>query len=135
MRHRLFVHLVWTTLDRAPLIDFEAARMLSEQIPVVARQERATPLEIGIVSTHLHLVLRLHPATPIPRLVQRLKGTTSFCLGRLRRNGPKVRWAPGYTVQIVSQQALPNVCRYVATQPERHPGEAIPGWPRVRSTS
>jgi REP element-mobilizing transposase RayT len=31
-------------------------------------------LSLGIVRTHVHLLVRLHPTTSIPRPVQRLKG-------------------------------------------------------------
>ncbi|MGH7523601.1 MAG: IS200/IS605 family transposase [Gemmatimonadales bacterium] len=126
--HRLYVHLVWTTRDRRPTIDRTAAALLAEQLPIIAKQERARILELGIVSTHVHLALRLHPATAMPRLVQRVKGTTSFSLRATHRRGHKLLWAPGYSITSVSERAVADVCRYVAAQFDRHPREAIPGW-------
>ena len=32
---------------------------------------------MGVVRSHLHLLIRLHPTTSIPRLLQRMKGGSS----------------------------------------------------------
>lgn len=69
--------IVWTTRDRHATIDRHRATYLWEHLPIIARQERARILELGIVTTHLHLLVRLHPSTVIPRLLQRMKGGTA----------------------------------------------------------
>jgi REP element-mobilizing transposase RayT len=66
MRHRLYAHVVWTTRDRAPLLDARMARFLWRFLRDVARQERAVVLGLGLVRTHVHLLLRLHPTTRCP---------------------------------------------------------------------
>jgi REP element-mobilizing transposase RayT len=125
MRHRLFVHIVWTTADRVPLIDALGARSINKRFASIAEQEHARILATGIVSTHVHLLVRLHPTTSITKLVQRLKGTTSRELGVLRPTGALLRWAKGYTIQSVSERALGAVMEYVHEQPAHHPNEAI----------
>jgi REP element-mobilizing transposase RayT len=118
MRHRVFVHLTWTTRDRAPLIDRARAAFLMHFLPAVARQESARVLATGLVTTHAHLLLQISPATDISLLVQRLKGGSAMLAGR-EGHGPRespLRWA------------LPEVVRYIERQSERHPREAIVGW-------
>jgi len=129
MRHRLYIHLVWTTRARAPLIDAALARFLCRFLRAMARKERAYILEIGMVQTHVHLLARLHPTTPVSALVKRLKGASSAVaaqegLGSLGR----LYWAKGYSVQSVSAQALDVVRAYLRRQPIHHPEEAIVGW-------
>ncbi|MCA9764769.1 MAG: transposase, partial [Gemmatimonadetes bacterium] len=80
MHHRLLVHVVWTTRGRAVQIDADRARRLREQLPRIAAEERAMVLAIGIVADHLHLLLRLHPTTQLPRLLQRMKGGTAHAV-------------------------------------------------------
>ena len=130
MRHRLYVHLVWTTRGRAPLINLARASFLSRFLPAVARQERARVLAIGIVQTHVHLLLQLHPATVIGALAQRLKGGSSRLIAREGHGGgsPLLRWARGYNLESVSPRALPAVLEYVSSQAAHHPAEAIPGY-------
>ena len=71
------MHVVWATRNRAPLLDAGLARFLDRFLRVIAREERALVLEIGMVRTHVHVLLRTHPMTMIPRLLQRLKGASS----------------------------------------------------------
>jgi len=131
MRDRLYVHVVWTTRDRQPLIDAPVAAFLAAKLPMIVRQERGSLLEIGIVSTHVHLLLRIHPTTGIPRLLQRMKGGTAAGAIAVRdRSLSPLRWAKGYSISSVSEQALDRVGAYVREQHLRHPGEAIEGWPQ-----
>ena len=82
MHHQLLAHIVWTTRDREATIDRARAAYLWEHLPIIARQERARILELGIVATHLHLLLRLHPSTQLPRLLQRMKGGTAALINK-----------------------------------------------------
>jgi len=131
MRHRLFIHVVWTTRYRQATLCLESAEYLAEHLPIIARQERARVIETGIVSTHLHLLMRVHPTTEVPRLPQRMKGGTAVMLNRIRGGSrPPIRWAKGYNVESISSRALDVVARYVRDQHHHHPGDAIPDWPR-----
>ncbi len=137
MRHRLFVHLTWITRGRQPLIEVQRAEFLNRYLTCVARQERAEIWAMGIVSTHVHLLVRLHPATDISRLAQRFKGGSAV-LAEREGHGPKnqpLRWAKGYDVQSVSPRALLDVRRYIGQQNSRHPDEAIPGWHPIATTA
>ena len=129
MRHRLYVHLVWTTLGRERLIDPELARFLCRFLRAMARKERAYVLEIGMVQTHVHLLARLHPTVPVSILVKRLKGASSAVAAQkgLGSQG-RLSWAKGYSVESVSGRALEPVRGYLRAQPTHHPGEAIIGW-------
>jgi len=129
VRDRLYVHLVWTTRNRESTIDLSVARFLVRYLPAVARQERAGVHALGIVATHVHLLLQLHPTTSIPRLLQRLKGGSSVLANREgHADARPLRWAKGYGIASVSPRALEAVRRYVLRQAAHHPREAIPGW-------
>ena len=86
-------------------------------------------LELGIVTTHLHLLVRLHPSTVIPRLLQRMKGGTATLINRhMASEGPALRWAKGYSVISVSPRQRGIAAIYVRHQHTHHPEEAIQGW-------
>ena len=129
MRHRIFAHIIWTTRDRAPAIDRAGAELLWRMLPRIARQERALVLEIGIVRTHVHLLIRLHPTTAIPRLMQRMKGGTSVLANRGGTAHHELRWARGYNITSVHPAGIQAVRQYVRNQHLRHPAESIPDWP------
>jgi REP-associated tyrosine transposase len=130
MRDRIYVHLVWTTRDRKPTIDQSVARFLSRYLTSVAHQERAGVHALGIVQTHVHMLLQLHPTTNISKLLQRMKGGSAAVAnreGHTEASRP-LRWAKGYSITSVSPSALHSAKRYVLDQPLHHPHEAIPDW-------
>ena len=133
MRHRLYIHLVWTTREREAMIVPDTAVFLDRFIRSICRQERALVLALGMVRDHVHVLLRIHPTTDIPRLVQRLKGGSSVVANRESPVGRgRLRWAKGYSVESVSPRQVEGARAYVLAQGTHHPTLAIPGWPRGR---
>ena len=130
MFHRLYYHVVWTTRNREPLIDAGVAAFLCRYLRGVARQERAHVLEIGMVGTHVHLLVRVHPTTELSRLLQRFKGGSSAVAGKERHSstGVALKWSKGYSIETVSPRTLEAVRQYLRQQPARHPNDVIPGW-------
>ena len=128
MWHRLHVHIVWTTRDREATLDGQVTRFLASFLPAVCRQERAAPLALGAVQSHVHVLVRVHPTTSLPRLVQRLKGGSSVMANREGHAVRALRWAKGYSVTAVGPRAVETARRYVLNQALHHPDEAIGGW-------
>jgi REP element-mobilizing transposase RayT len=126
MRHHLYVHLVWTTRDREPSIDARLASFLEPYVRRVCLQERAEALAVGIVRTHVHVLLRIDPQTALSRLIQRLKGGSARLATAERHTQPRgLSWAKGYNLHSVSPRAVDIVRHYVTHQSEQHPDEAI----------
>jgi REP element-mobilizing transposase RayT len=135
MFHQLYYHIVWTTRDRRATITRVVAEFLDRILRSIARQERASMLELGMVATHVHLLVRAHPMSVIPRLLQRLKGASSALAGKELGLSAEhqLRWAQGYTIQTISPRMVETVRDYVRHQAERHPQEAIAGWHPIPS--
>ncbi len=135
MFHRIYAHIVWTTRDRRPLLDKRLAEFLPALLRNMARQEKAHILELGMVSTHIHLLVRLHPTTRLPRLLQRLKGGSArlanqqLCLTRPNT----LQWEAGYSIHSLNPRSLERVREYLRGQPEHHPEERIADWDGDRS--
>jgi REP element-mobilizing transposase RayT len=108
------------------LISGEIAQFLIRYLPAIAEQESAKVLAGGMVTTHIHLLLKTSFNTDVPKLVQRLKGGSSRVAGR---DGiGKLRWAKGYSATSISPKGLPALLAYLESQPRRHPTEKISGW-------
>jgi REP-associated tyrosine transposase len=129
MRHRLYIHLIWTTRNRESLIDGDIAGFLCRFLRAMARKERAHILEIGMVQTHIHVLARIHPTVEVSKLVKRLKGASSAVATTegLGTNG-RLYWSKGYSVDSVSRRNLDVVRAYLRSQPVHHDGEATKGW-------
>ena len=83
-------------------------------------------LEIGLVSTHIHLLVRSEPLADLAKMVGRMKGVTSRVAKR-DAIAP-ITWADGYDIETVSPGDEMKIRHYLRAQPFRHPGEAIGGW-------
>jgi putative transposase len=123
--HQLFFHLVWTTRSRLPMIDADVARFLDAYFRKVLVRGRAELVGIAILRTHVHMVIRTGPYFDLPRLVQGLKGGSSYEATRQPGNRVGLRWAKEYSATTISPKQLPAVMSYLARQGEHHPGEAL----------
>jgi REP element-mobilizing transposase RayT len=129
MRHRIYVPVVWTTRFRRQLIDATIADILCPLIRNVAEQEKALVLGIGLVQTHVHLLVRLHPTTAVPRLLQRIKGGSALLITRQLALPERraLRWSKGYSMESVNVRSIESVLEYLRNQPTHHPQESIVG--------
>ena len=125
MPMNLYVHLSWTTDGRLPMIGSSEEKFLRTFLPVEAKRHDTT-VAIGVVSNHLHVILRFPGTLNIPRLVQGLKGASARLANkdpRVSRNG--IKWAKGYDLRSVSPGNLKRAIRYVESQAAHHPKHAI----------
>jgi REP element-mobilizing transposase RayT len=122
----LFVHLTWTTFHRLPMIGPVAAQFLGRFLPAEAGRHGAAILACGMVSDHVHLMLRLPGRFDLPRLVQGLKGASARLANQDQQiSKAGLRWAPGYNAFSVSPRNLKAAIAYVRSQAMHHPDRAI----------
>jgi len=123
--HQLFIHLAWTTLDRKPMIDAATRSFLEEFFKKTAARQDVEIVEVAMLKTHVHMVIRTPPRIDLPRLVQFFKGGSSYAASRLPDNVLGLRWAPEYSSTSVGPRQLETVRQYLRNQPNHHPDEAI----------
>jgi REP element-mobilizing transposase RayT len=124
--HRIFLHLTWSTLRRQPMIDATTRSFLDQYFRRIAVRERVTVVSLSFLRTHVHLLLSVGPRLDLSRLVQLLKGGSSYAASRQPGNILGLRWNKEYSVTSVSPRLLARAVQYIERQNERHPLEAIP---------
>ena len=122
--HRIY--MTWSTLARRPMIDAPTRAFLDEFFRKIAIQERATIVSLSFLRTHVHLLVRTAPRYDLPRLVQLLKGGSSYAASRQPSNVLGLRWNREYSATSVSPKILRQAVAYIESQGSRHPSEAIP---------
>jgi putative transposase len=125
--HRIYFHLTWSTLGRRPMIDEPTRAFLDQYFRKVAIQERVAIVALWLLQTHVHVLVRSGPRVDLPRLVQLLKGGSSYAASRQPGNVVGLRWNREYSVTSVSPKLVRKVVGYIEDQDRRHPDEAIPG--------
>jgi REP element-mobilizing transposase RayT len=121
--HHLYLHVTWSTRAALPLIDARRAAALERYLRAVLRWERCRVVALGLTSTHVQLLLRLHPTTRLPRLLHRLKTGSAKNLNRTlpAARGAALVWAPGCLVHSVSSGVVTGVSEFVRDQATHHP--------------
>jgi REP element-mobilizing transposase RayT len=107
------------------MIDAGTRAFLDEYFHRIAIQERATLVSTAFLRTHVHMLVRTGPRYDLPRLVQLLKGGSSYAAGRQPGNVLGLRWNREYSVTSVSPRLVGSAIEYIRGQDRRHPGEAI----------
>jgi len=122
---QLYIHLAWTTRDRRAMIDAATKPHLEDFLRKSAAREGVQIVALGIVQTHVHMLIRSGPRVDLARLLQMLKGGSSHAMNRLPGNVLGLRWAREYSATTVSPKNLRSAIAYVIHQEGRHPDERI----------
>jgi REP element-mobilizing transposase RayT len=123
MRHNklaLYVHCVWSTWDRQPLIVPEIERSLHREMENEAKRKKCTVLAINGVEDHVHLVLEIPPTCAIAEIIKQIKGASSLFVNETLRPPVHFKWQGGYSAFTISRWDLDKVIGYVRNQKEHH---------------
>jgi REP element-mobilizing transposase RayT len=116
----LFVHLVWATWDRAPLIHGPLQRPLYRVMESEARALRCRVLGMNGMPDHVHVLLSLPTTVTIARLVQQMKGVSSHWVNERQVASAPFRWQGSYGAFTVSRWDLDRIAEYIRRQPIHH---------------
>jgi len=61
---------------------------------------------MGLVTDHVHVLLRLEPVFCVPKLVQSLEGTGARLSKRDDERGRGLRWAKGYQTHAAAEAQM-----------------------------
>ncbi|MDP9195024.1 MAG: IS200/IS605 family transposase [Acidobacteriota bacterium] len=113
----LHFHLVFSTKNRAPFLSEEQGGRMHEYLGGCLRELGATPLEIGGVADHVHLLTGLKPTHRLSDVLRATKkGSSEWIRGKLEN----FHWQDGYSAFTVSPSQLERVRTYIQRQAEHH---------------
>ncbi len=121
----VFLHLVWTTCDRLPLITPEIERALHRCIEGEARAMGCDVLAVNGTTDHVHLVVTLPATVTVADLLKQVKGVSSHMANEVLRPAGGFRWQAHYGAFSVSRQDLDRIVAYVRLQKEHHSQSAL----------
>lgn len=99
VRHRLYLHLAWTTLDGLPLVGPRQAPGLERQLIALCRRLDVEPVEVAAAADRVHLLVRLKPVHAVGAVAARLKRGSAEAAAR--RSEP-IRWGRGWAAATVA---------------------------------
>ena len=117
---RVWLHIVWATLERRPLLTRPAAAKLSVHLHDYAKQ-KGIYMKINFVNPdHVHALVDLPTNLAIEDMMQLFKGSSSHWVNEQNLVAGKFGWGRGYGVFSVSESGVAEVCAYIANQEEHH---------------
>ena len=117
--YSLSYHVVFSTKERAQLLDKELRGQTIAYITGILRNLEVTPLSMNGVEDHLHLLIGARPRHNLADILEKTKSQSSAWL-RGERGVRTFRWQKGYSAFSVSRSMIGRVTRYIELQEEHH---------------
>ncbi len=118
-----FVHCVWGTWDRQPLLRGPLEQQVYRAIGAKCVELDAEMVALGGMEDHMHLLVSLPSTLTIANLVGQVKGASSHLAnheGLSTARGDIFKWQGTYGAFTVSQSLVREVVNYIVHQREHH---------------
>lgn len=116
----LLTHIVFSTKDRAPVLDATVRPALHAYLATVARNVDCECFRVGGVADHVHLAIRLSRTITMAKLIEELKTSSSKWLKTQSPALAAFAWQRGYGAFSVGPSDLNALLHYIDTQEEHH---------------
>ena len=116
----LHYHLVFSIKNRVPSITPEIEPRLWEYLGGLVRGIGGTPIQIGGIEDHVHLLVTLRQEPALSVMLRDIKAGSS---GWVHEEFPDARdfwWQTGYGAFTVSHSNIDTVKAYIANQKKHH---------------
>lgn len=117
---QLYLHCVWATWDRLPLLTPELEQPVYAAILAKCKELKCEPVAIGGMPDHVHLLVRLHPTVAVADLVKGVKGSSSHLVTHQLMVGEFFKWQGSYGAFTLRKQSVPVVRAYIERQKAHH---------------
>ncbi len=117
---QLYLHFVWGTRDRLPLVTPDIQEVIYAAIVSQCRQLGCTVIAIGGVADHIHLLTDFPPTLTGSELLGKAKGSSSHLITHEIKPGQFFKWQGGYGAFTVSRQNIDQVANYIRNQATHH---------------
>lgn len=115
--HSLYVHIIFATHDRAPMIEMDWREDMHRYLGGAIKGLGAKSMIVGGVADHVHILASLKTTQAVADLVREIKKSSSLW-AVARHKG--FAWQTGYAAFSVSVDNVPAVQTYIANQETHH---------------
>jgi putative transposase len=117
---QLYVHTVWATWDRLPLITPTLEPRIYGAIIEKCRALKAYPLALGGMPDHLHLLVRLPATLAVAELIKGVKGSSSHLVAQMITPGEFFKWQGAYGAFTLGKAEVDRCIDYIRGQKQHH---------------
>lgn len=117
---KIYIHYVFSTKDRHPLIKPEYEENLWSYLGGIAQKNHMVPISISGTADHIHGLVIIPPTVCVAKGVQLLKGGSSKWMNDHHVGDRSFKWQKGYGAFSVSESRVLAVTKYIRNQKEHH---------------
>ena len=118
---KVYLHCVWSTKNRIPYLDsIELRQKVWNHIRENAIQKGIYIDFINGYSDHCHCLISLGVDQNIQKVIQLIKGESSFWINKNELTKEKFQWQEEYFAVSLSESILDKVREYIKNQEEHH---------------
>ena len=117
---KIYLHIIFSTKNRDPLIEAELDSELYAYLGSICRSMHCPPIEIGGSSDHIHVACCLGRSTTASKMVEELKSHSSKWIKSKGQRYTSFYWQKGYAAFSVGQSQLEHLQKYIQRQREHH---------------
>jgi REP element-mobilizing transposase RayT len=129
---QLYLHCVWGTWDRLPLITEANERFIYASIQSKCRELNCYVLALGGISDHVHLFVRFPTTISVAQLIKEVKGSSSHLVTHQVAVGEFFKWQGAYGAFTVCKNRVSEVKHYIENQKQHHAEDSL--WPDWEQT-
>jgi len=119
--YQLYVHYVFSTKKRLPLIKPNFEKRLWAYIAGIGKKYGVHVIQAGGTADHIHLLVSMPPEMTIAKAIQLMKGNSSKWVNDTFYPADRqFKWQTGYAAFSVGQSHLKKVKLYIINQKKRH---------------
>lgn len=116
---KLWVHCVWGTKNRTPFLTKNKWEILNH----IKENANTKNIYIDFINgnvEHIHCLISLKSDQSISKVIQMIKGESSYWINKNKLTNQKFEWADEYFAVSVSESQVENVREYIKNQEEHH---------------
>jgi putative transposase len=117
---KVWIHFVWSTKNREPLLSDEIRQDVFGHIRENAKDKNIHIDFINGYVDHVHCLISLGTDQTIENIMRLIKGESSFWINKNNLCKTKFGWQDEYFAVSVSESNMPSVRKYNANQEEHH---------------
>ncbi|MDQ3012505.1 MAG: IS200/IS605 family transposase [Acidobacteriota bacterium] len=117
---KVWIHFVWSTKNREPFLTDNIRPQVFQHIRENAREKGIFIDFINEDVDHVHCLVSLGTDQTIEKIMQLIKGESSFWINKQSLCPSKFQWQDEYFAASVSESVLHKVRDYIARQEEHH---------------
>jgi putative transposase len=125
---KVYIHFVWTTKNRYPYLKTEALRKQVWKHIIDNANEKGIYIDyINGYKEHCHCLVSLGDDQTIRKLMQLIKGESSYWINKQKLTREKFEWQDEYFAVSVSESMIGKVRNYIENQEEHHRHQTFAG--------